>query len=417
MKIKLLLISASLGIPLSGISQNEGIRDFLSQVKEKNLSYLSEKYQIDIAQARAKAARIFPDPSLSFGYSDNQDKKMQMGKTYEIELGYTLELGGKRGARIALAKSETELSKALVEDYFSRLRAEASIAYFNLAKEQKVLQLQRRAFRQICEIASNDSIRLAAGDLNETDAKLSRMEKIRNQIELWQKETECNNLLADLEIYQGGKLRSAVDDPEQYLKYTLKAYRLDELLQQAHTNRVDLKVALQNRNVSAKNLALAKASRAMDLDLSIGIAHNTLVRNETAPAPSVNTFSAGIGIPLQFSRINRGELKAASLELQQQELAYEACLKQSDKETTQAYLSFESAKKQLLHFQQGILKDSEDVLAKKTYAYKRGETTWLDWINAQNEHSNHLEAYYQSIYQFMESWMNLQLATGSWEVL
>lgn len=392
------------------------LNEYLTGVKEKNINYLVEKYQVDIAQARAKAARVFLDPSISFGYSDNQDKKMQMGKTYEMELSYTLETGGKRGARIRLAQGEAELSKVLVEDFFYRLRAEASLAYFNLSKEQLMLELYASYYKQVCAIATHDSLRYQSGDIMEVDAKQSMIERQMAQINFLQKEMEWKQVQADIENYQGKALNQKVESLEKYVAEHPVTFNIAQATQMAEEHRMDIRIALQSRKISDYNLALAKASRSMDVDLSIGLAHNTIVNNPIAPAPSYNTVSAGIGIPLQFSRLNRAEVKAFELERQQQDLAYEATLRQVRKETTQAFLAYESAQKQLTQFKQNILAPAQEILDKKTYSYKRGETSWLDWVSAQHTYQETMEQYYETLYNSMASRIELQLATGKWDM-
>lgn len=392
------------------------LNEFLTGVKEKNISYLVEKYQVDIAQARARAARVFPDPSLSFGYSDNQDKKMQMGKTYEMELSYTLELGGKRNARIRQAQGEAELSRALVEDFFYKLRAEATLAYFGLSKEQLILDLYTDYYQQVSVIAAHDSLRFTSGDIMEVDAKQSRIEKQMALINYLQKETECGIAKADLEQYQGKAFSQKVESLEKFASAPLLSMDLGQAIRMAEEFRTDIRIALQNKKLSDYNLALAKASRAMDLDLSAGLAHNTIVNNPIAPAPSCNTISAGIGIPLQFSRLNRGEIKAAELEREQQNMAYEATLNQIRKETTQAFMAYQSAQKQLHQFRQNVLTPAKEILDKKTYSYKRGETSWLDWVSAQHSYQETMEQYYETLYNSMASRIQLQLATGKWDM-
>lgn len=50
-----------------------------------------------------------------------------MGEGVEVELSKTFSFG-KRGANISLARSESELTEALLADYFRNLRADATIA-------------------------------------------------------------------------------------------------------------------------------------------------------------------------------------------------------------------------------------------------------------------------------------------------
>ena len=58
---------------------------YLNNVKECNIEYLAEKYNVDIAEANIKASKVFPDPELSVSYSNNQNWNLQMGYGIDAE--------------------------------------------------------------------------------------------------------------------------------------------------------------------------------------------------------------------------------------------------------------------------------------------------------------------------------------------
>ena len=129
-----------------GAQQNKrtlSFDEYLNRVKSSNVNYLVEKYNVDIATAKIKAAKVFPDPELSVAYTNNQNWNLQMGYGIDAALSYTLELGGKRKARISVAQSEKEMTEALLEDYFRNLRADATIAYLAALKQKELLEIQK----------------------------------------------------------------------------------------------------------------------------------------------------------------------------------------------------------------------------------------------------------------------------------
>jgi len=91
------------------------------------------------------------------------------------------------------------------------------------------------------------------------------------------------------------------------------------LMEIAEQNRADLKAAELSHTLSQKNLALVRASRAMELGFEVGYSYNTEVRNEIAPAPAFNGLTFGVSIPLKFSSLNRGERAAAEASVSQAE--------------------------------------------------------------------------------------------------
>lgn len=105
-------------------AQEIGYEDFMRQVAERNAGYLAEKYNVEIAVANAQAAKVFNDPELSFGYSNNQDWSMQMGQSYETEISYTMSLGNVRGARMKVSMTEQQIAEKAAADYLCNLKAE-----------------------------------------------------------------------------------------------------------------------------------------------------------------------------------------------------------------------------------------------------------------------------------------------------
>ena len=97
--IKSMIFLFSLCVAYHGHAQEKQLltfHEYLNNVKNSNISYLAEKYNVDIADANIKAAKIFPDPELSVGYANNQNWDLQMGYGVDAELSWRLELGGKR---------------------------------------------------------------------------------------------------------------------------------------------------------------------------------------------------------------------------------------------------------------------------------------------------------------------------------
>jgi cobalt-zinc-cadmium efflux system outer membrane protein len=61
--------------------------EFIKNVREKNIEYIVERYNVSIAEANTQAAKVMPDPEFSFGYENNQDRTIQMGQVYALYKG------------------------------------------------------------------------------------------------------------------------------------------------------------------------------------------------------------------------------------------------------------------------------------------------------------------------------------------
>ena len=406
--------------------------EFIQNVREKNIGYIVEKYNVSITEANAQAAKVFPDPDLSVAYENNQDRTMEMGQSYVAELGYTFELGGKRRARIAVALSEQQLTEALVEDFFRNLRADATLCFLEALKQKQLVGLALSSYQNMWELARADSLRHALGDIAEVNAMQSRLEATTLMTDYLQAEAKYKNMLADLRVFEGGTAdnvetlhATSLTMPDENhdietgrapsLQW-VREYQLPQLIALAQDNRADLQAAIRNHELSAANIRLAKANRVIDLGLNIGFAHNTIVLNEIAPAPRHNSVSAGVSIPLKFSNTNKGELRAAQFSERQAEAAYDAVLLQIRKEVEQCYISYLSACRQAELYQYSALTDATSILEKKKYSYTRGETSLLEVLDAQRTANEVFQNYYETLYHANASLVELCRAAGMWDI-
>lgn len=389
---------------------------YLNNVKNSNISYLAEKYNVNIADAAVKAAKVFPDPELSVSYGNNQNWDLQMGYNVDAELSYTLELGGKRKARIRLAQSEKEMTEALLEDYFRNLQADATIAYLEALKQKSLLEIQKSSYQQMAGLARADSIRFRLGDITEVDALQSRLEASTMLNDLYESEGELRNSLVQLALLQGSIDVELPDSIGGTLAYYERHFDLPLLIVEAQNNRADLQAALKSNEVSQNNLRLAKANRAIDLGISIGGTYSSIVRNEIAPAPAFKGIMAGVSIPLKFSNANKGELRAARFAAEQQERQYEAVQQQISAEVVQAYHQYMTACRQVEQFNTGLLHEAETIFQKKRYSYERGETSILEVLNAQRTYNEVQVSYNETLFVCAATLVELERACGIWNI-
>ena len=389
--------------------------EYLDNVRNSNISYLAEKYNIDIAEANVKAAKVFPDPELSVSYTNNQNWNLQMGYGVDTELSYTLELGGKRKARVQIAKSEKEMTDALLEDYFQNLRADATITYLAAIKQQKLYEVQKTSYIQMLELARADSLRFHVGEIMEVDARQSKLEAATMLNDVHSSESGFQEIMVQLLLFQGDKSMILPDSIAGLLNYHQREFDLPSLVTTAQNNRADLQAALKSKELSQNNLRLAKANRAIDLGLSIGGSYSSEVRNEIAPAPTFRGITAGINIPLKFSSTNKGELRTAQMAVSQSEKQYEAIELQISSEVMRAFNKYEITCRQVEHFNAGLLHEAETILQKKIYSYEMGETSILEVLNAQRTFNDVQMNYYETLYNCACALVELERVCGIWD--
>lgn len=394
---------------------NLSYADYMQRVAQDNVGYAAEKLNVPAAQAEVTAAKVFNDPNLSVSYYNNENNSLQMGEGVEVELSKTFSFG-KRGANIALAKSEQALAEALLADYLRNLRADATLAYLEALRQRQLFQVKQRTFESIDQLATSDSIRHQLGEIGEVDAIQSRVEAevIRN--EMVQTQAELYKALSQLSVQTGSFSTDTLFLPEGELQLLEQNFVLADLLNEALLQRADLVAALQDKEVAAKALKVARRERNTDVDLSVTVSRNARVHNEEAPAPPFTGVSAGIAIPLKFSNFNKGTVRAARFRAQQAELRYEEARLQVQTEVMQAFWTYELSRKQVAQYDNGLLRQAEAVMEGKRYSYQRGEASLIEVLDAQRTYGDVQAQYIETLFNYSSALVELERSAGQWNI-
>lgn len=394
---------------------NLSYADYMQRVAQDNVGYAAEKLNVPAAQAEVTAAKVFNDPNLSVSYYNNENNSLQMGEGVEVELSKTFSFG-KRGANIALAKSEQALAEALLADYLRNLRADATLAYLEALRQRQLFQVKQRTFESIDQLATSDSIRHQLGEIGEVDAIQSRVEAevIRN--EMVQTQAELYKALSQLSVQTGSFSTDTLFLPEGELQLLEQNFVLADLLNEALLQRADLVAALQDKEVTAKALKVARRERNTDVDLSVTVSRNARVHNEEAPAPPFTGVSAGIAIPLKLSNFNKGTVRAARFRAQQAELRYEEARLQVQTEVMQAFWTYELSRKQVAQYDNGLLRQAEAVMEGKRYSYQRGEASLIEVLDAQRTYDDVQAQYIETLFNYSSALVELERSAGQWNI-
>lgn len=389
--------------------------DYMRRVTEGNLEYAAERLNMNVAEAGVVAAKVFNDPNLSVSYFNNENKSLQMGEGVEVELSKTFTFG-KRSAGISLARSEEELTKALLTDYFRNLRADATISYLEALKQNELYKVKQNAYASVRQLAESDSLRFKLGKIMEVDATKSRLEAGILYNELLQAGADLQNAFAGLNLLTGTMSHDTLYQPEAVLHTSPRDFSMADLLSTASENRADLVAALKNKEVATRALQVVRSDRNTDVDLSVAVSRNTRVYNEEAPAPPFTGVTAGIAVPLKFSNFNKGAVRAARFREQQAETQYQQALLQVQTEVMQAYRNYQSLTEQVHHYENGMLDAAREVIDGKIYSYNRGEVSLLEVLDARRTYDEVQAQYIETLFSHSAALVELEKSAGIWDV-
>ncbi|MBC7859643.1 MAG: TolC family protein, partial [Burkholderiaceae bacterium] len=141
---------------------------------------------VDIAAGQAMQAAAGPNPELSFLSEGLQSDR----RTSTVQINQLIELGGKRGARIASAEREREIASADLASRRGELRFDVVTAFFDVLAAQERLLLAR-ASRELSEkVTGAAARRVTAGKISPVEETRARVAEAGTKIELGQAANE-----------------------------------------------------------------------------------------------------------------------------------------------------------------------------------------------------------------------------------
>lgn len=419
MKIRVRFIILSIVLlSITGMKAQEKellpFEEYLSLVGNKNLGYASQKYNVSMSEAAIQTANMFPDPELEMETTNN-GVRQSMGYVYGASLGWTLELGGKRKARLNLARNQSELSKIQLQDFFRNLRADASLGYIEALKSKALLEVQQDSYQNMQQLAKSDSIRYKLGTITWVTSKQSKLEAASLLNEVYQAESAEQQALTGLSVFMGDSKITGRDVAGDFNAFN-RDFNIDDLIVQALNERADLLAAKQNTEVTKSQISLEKANRIIDLGISAGAERHTEATNEIAPSPTVNAVKMGISIPLKFSNRRNAGLKIAEMAHSQAEVEYKQIEQEIKAEVMQAFQQYTATQKQLRQFHNGMLSEAKSILEGIIYSYKRGESSILEVLNAQRTYNSVRKDYYEALADNAAALIELERKAGIWDI-
>jgi len=205
--------------------------EFLQKLTSQNLGYLAEQYNINIAEAEIEAAKILPDPELSFSAYDNQERRMKMGYGFEVELEWDLELGGKRKARKKLAKDEYELTHLELSEYFQELKTESTIKYLKALRDKAHFDFEEKSYKKMLDLAKQDSIYFEEGKIKKNRANQIKLEILSKRNHLQDVADQWKNSLSDLKSIISTEKHDTIYIPQGNLENFDRVFSLEELIE------------------------------------------------------------------------------------------------------------------------------------------------------------------------------------------
>lgn len=303
--------------------------------------------------------------------------------TATLTLSQSIELGNKRHARIRLTSAKQLQLQAEFEITKLDILAETSRRYYQLLalQKQKVLLSTRigqeqRALKIIKKRAKAGGV--AQADVATMELGLARsnntFEQLKHEIALQK------NWLSAMWLSQGSLSQThdnAVLGSLSKLPILPNKEALTQIIKQGIEQLPDYRYQIALARLADQQVALNKANGRANVNLGLGLRHNDSNNQQSL----VLTAS----MPINFSNPNRGRIASAQAgqALSQQQLADKRL--QLSIELNRIGATLEKELQQAKEINNRLLPLASELLSSTQKAYRQGQYTVLQWIDAQNQ--------------------------------
>jgi cobalt-zinc-cadmium efflux system outer membrane protein len=385
----------------------------LQEAKANNPDLKVVKYNIDIAASDTITAALKPNPVLNMQVlqlldphflPENTTMIGQGARQFWSQLTKQFQVKNQRKNKIDFAQKNYEMSKIMYENTERNL-------YFVVANQWLDTWILQKRVKIIKDSQANIDTLVKINENRLKNEVITKTEVIRTQILSQQFDAQLIELNRDyinnLRIlkYLIGTNDSLTISEGQFMSMEVKE-TADTLLNRALEERTDVKIAQSQVKISESNLKLQKSLATPRPEF--GIIWNP--QNAVAYAGVFATF------PLPIYDKNQGEIQKAKISIDQANAAIETLDLQIRNELSRAYFDYETQKLRLNEFKR-IVEQSQVVLSTIRYAYLRGNTTIIDFLDAQRTSYSSQQDYNDALYNLKQSYIYLLFVSGQLEKL
>ena len=385
------------------VTLDDAVELFLRQ----NLQLVAARYDIETADAEKLTARLRPNPQFTVGLADlpvNLSGPLIKEQTYDYGISRTIELGGKRSKRIETAEANSDLARGQFQMVVWQLTNDLKRKFYTVVLNQSLLNLAQENEATFAEVVKHTTELMNAGEISGLDLERVEVEKLKFDTDLANAERDYEVALRDLRFALGGDYRAMDIEVTGSIDYEPHQFTHDELLDLALAARPDLKAARLSERAADANIRLQDAQRIPDLTLGGGV--------EQVPT-GTSSYTFGVGITLPVSDRNQGERAKALIEKKKAQNQEQFLTNQVLSDVDKALVAFEKQKHRVDLYRTGVITKVNDIQNMTQIALKAGESSTLDLLDAIRTRRDTLAGFYQTLFDYQMSLLDLELATAT----
>ena len=365
------------------LSRNQAEALFL----EKNISLISEKLNIDIADAQVIQAKLWPNPTFTVGeinlWSNATAQQLPLlwgnyGRTQQVnaELEQLIQTAGKRKKMIAMEKVSAEIAKEYFKTFLRNLKIEfrenLTDLQYNQAQEE-VYQNQLSSMQTLLKAYKNQ---VAQGNVGKGEYVRLKATELQFLKEINDLQKENNSLQKELKVLMNLPATSFIkltDEGFVPVNKNIEEINLANLMESAIENRPDMKVLKLGNEYNDNKYKYERAMRTPDVTLGVSYDRGASLMNDFV--------GIGFSLDLPFFNRNQGNIKAAKIAIDQGKLLTEEKTLSVQSEVLNAYQDFITTKKLYESADASFEGDLDKLLESYRKNFMQRNTSMLEYLD------------------------------------
>ncbi len=366
---------------------------------------------IQQSQAEEVTANLRPNPTLGldaqylpiFQPSQFSSDYIDQQAQFDAGVGYLFERGKKRQRRLQAARDQTAVVRSQVSDTERQLVFNVGQQFVGVLLAESTLefaQLDLESFQKTVDISNE---RFRAGDMSEGDFLKIKLQLLQFQTDVSAAKLAKLQALAALRQFLGFESVPDDYDIQGSLDYQPVHSDVNGLKSLAAINRPDLRAAQQAVTAAESQLALQKANGKMDVTGTFNYTHTA----------GVNTGAFFYNMPLPIFNRNQGEIARASYAITQAQEQASETAQQVSTDVIQAYENLRTNDQIIQLYQGGYVDQAKQSRDISEYAYRKGATSLLDYLDSERTYRANQLAYRQALANYMLALEQIRQAVGT----
>ena len=374
------------------------LRSALNAADTANLELRAARQQRALALAGLTTARLLPNPTL--GFTAARDTPHE-----GVSLDLPIELGGKRGKRIAVAQEEQRSIDIDIAVLGQQVRRRTREAFFrSLAARAQTVQAKAALdlSRRVRDLVQQ---RFEAGAVAQLEVLQADVELARSTADY---ETTAQ-LERSADVTLAALLNRSIDGTisiEGRLEEVPSAGSLETLTNQAMRSNADLQKSAQDLKTEERRLELAKTQRIPNLDLSVGADFNS-------PPDFQTGAKGGLGVSIPIFNHGQGEVALSSARMELLRLTIASQQINVSAQVASAYFDYVAKARQAQQYREPIVPQTARMEQMAEESYQAGKTNVLTLLDTQRRLNDIQKAYLDALFAAQSSFATLEEGVGA----